>query len=65
MKGKIISHMELYKNKVVKDGKTYTDLNVSWSHEGKTYIVRVRPVFARDFALLLSHAEPLPELAND
>lgn len=57
--------MELYKNKVVKDGKTFTDLNVSWSHDGKNYLVRVRPVFARDLPLLLSHAEPLPTEANE
>lgn len=53
--------MKLYKNKVRKDDKLYTDLNLSWDYNGKTYLVRVRPVFASDFALLLGASEPLPE----
>lgn len=34
----------------------YIDLYLGWKHDGKTYCVRVRPVFACDNRKLLSEA---------
>lgn len=51
--------MELYKQKVVKDGVSYTDLYCIWLHEGKQYKVRVKQVFDKDFKLLCSEAKEL------
>lgn len=39
--------MNLYKIKVVKNGKTYYDFLLCWQHEGKTYDVRVLPCFPK------------------
>lgn len=53
--------MKLFKSRVVKEGKQYTDLNLSWEYQGKVYLVRVKPCFKQDFELLLATSEPLPE----
>lgn len=48
--------MELVKTKVVRNDTEYTDLFLSWEYEGKTYLVRVRPVFSRDYDKLIATA---------
>lgn len=53
--------MELTKQKVMRDGKMYTDLFLSWNYESKTYKVRVRPVFNCDFDKLIATATPEEE----
>jgi hypothetical protein len=49
----------LYKQKVYKADKVYTDLYLIWHHEGKSYKVRVEPRFQKDKVLLLSQAKEL------
>lgn len=49
----------LYKEKVRKGDKVYTDLYLIWSHNDKVYKVRVEPRFKYDTALLMSHAKEL------
>lgn len=51
--------MELLKCNVERNGNEYKDLWLSWEYQGKTYFVRVRPVFARDYDKLFSSASPL------
>ena len=48
--------MELIKETVVRNGVEYTDLFLLWEYEGKTYKVRVRPVFSRDYDKLMATA---------
>lgn len=52
--------VKLFKTKVVRDGEKYVDLNLAWQYNGKTYTVRVRPVFAKDNDKLHAIAQPLP-----
>ena len=56
--------MNLEKQKVKRDGKRYTDLFVVWEYQNHVYKVRIRPCFAKDFELLLSASEPLPEVVR-
>ena len=53
--------MKLFKTKVVRDGEKYVDLNLCWQYNGKTYLVRVRPVFGRDNDKLIAIAQNLTE----
>lgn len=52
---------KLIKQRVKREGKEYIDLYALWSYEGKTYAVRVRPVFGRDNDKLMSIAELIPD----
>lgn len=56
--------LKLTRQKVQKEGKTYLDLCLSWTYNGKEYNVRVDPRFARDFALLFAIADPLPTISK-
>lgn len=50
--------MKLLKEKCTRPGyEDYTDFYLTWTHEGKDYKVRVRPVFGKDNALLHAVAE--------
>lgn len=51
--------MDLCKINIERLGNTYTDLYLSWEYEGKTYYVRVRPVFTRDYDKMIANAKPL------
>lgn len=51
---------KLLKQKVVREGNEYVDLYAVWSYEGKTYAVRVRPVFGRDNDKLMAIAQDIP-----
>lgn len=59
-----MEELTLTRQKVKKDGKTYLDLCLSWNYNGKDYIVRIDPRFAKDFALLFAIAEPLPTISK-
>lgn len=52
---------KLLKQNVVRDGNKYIDLYAVWVYQGKTYSVRVRPVFGRDNDKLMSIAELIPD----
>lgn len=53
--------MTLLSTKCPREGfEDYTDLYLSWEHEGKTYFVRVRPVFGVDNKKLLAAAVHVP-----
>lgn len=52
----------LYRQKVLKDGKTYMDLYLIWSHNDKAYKVRIEPRFLNDKVLLISHAKDMEPL---
>ena len=54
--------MKLLKQDIEKEnGNKYTDLYACWTFEGKTYCVRVRPVFGRDNDKLMSVAQAVPK----
>ena len=48
--------MELYKYEVVKNGRTYKNLVLSWSYQGKVWHLMVRPSFFKDYKVALSRA---------
>ena len=54
--------MRLFKQRVYKDNKRYSDLYLVWTHEGKTYKVRIEPRFRNNKALLLAQAELLDDI---
>lgn len=41
-------------------GKPFIDLYLGWSHEGKVYLVRVRPQFCKDCKLTYATAREVP-----
>lgn len=42
-------------------GVPFNDLYVVWSHDNKTYAVRVKPSFSKDYRFLLSVAREVPQ----
>lgn len=49
--------MELYRfNAKGKNGKTYTNLVLTWSYKGKSWRVYMRPSFFNDVKVVLSRA---------
>lgn len=56
--------MTLMKEKVSKNGMTYTDFYLVWVYKEKTYSVRVMPCFGDDYdklyacAVVREHKEP-------
>lgn len=52
--------MELLKKKATRPGyEKYMDLYLKWQHEGKDYLVRVRPVFSKNNKHLLAKAKAI------
>jgi len=49
--------MELTKVLVKRNGCDYVDLFLSWEYEGKTFRVRVRPVFSNDYRMVVAAAK--------
>ena len=56
--------LKLTRQKVQKDGRTYLDLCLNWTYNGKSYSVRIDPRFARDITLLFAIADPLPTISK-
>lgn len=52
--------MKLLKQNIERNGVKYVDLYGAWTYDGKTYCVRIRPVFGRDNDKLMSIAETVP-----
>lgn len=48
--------LELITYEVNRDGAIYNDLVLRWLHDGKEYVVRVRPCFTKDYRLLMAFA---------
>lgn len=50
--------MELFKEQCKRPGyEKLTDYTLVWSHEGKTYSVRVKPCFKKDYKFFQAHAK--------
>lgn len=53
-----MSELRLLSQPCAREGfERYTDLFLVWTHNGKTFCVRVNPQFRKDFKLLLAHSE--------
>lgn len=53
-------NFRFYKQKVYIDNHYYIDIYVAWSFNNKTYYVRLKPVFGRDFNKLVAIAQEIP-----
>lgn len=48
--------MELYKFEVAKNGRSYTNLVLVWSYQGKVWRLMMRPSFFKDYKVAISRA---------
>lgn len=56
-----IKKMKLLRQEIEKEGRKYTDFYYCWKYNGKTYKVRVRPVFNQDYDKLGAVAQKVPQ----
>ena len=50
--------MKLTKQQCKREGfEKYVDLFLEWEYEGRTFKVRVQPVFSSEYKFLLAHAQ--------
>lgn len=56
--------MHLWKKtseRVNEKGSHWVDLYLTWEYNGKTFCVRIKPQFLKDYGFLLAHAQTLDE----
>lgn len=54
-------NIKVLKQRVHKNDRVFIDLYISWVYGQKTYFVRLKPVFGRDYDKLVSIAQEVPE----
>ena len=61
----IMNELKLFKQRVTRDGKRYTNLYLVWEYKGKLYDVRIKPCFDINYTVLLGVAEKQPSTLEE
>ena len=60
-----MNELKLFKQRVNRDGKRYTNLYLVWEYNGKLYDVRIKPCFDKNYAVQLGVAEKQPSTLEE